>query len=187
MNGSATFSFDGREIPILSGRTIAAALLAAGESRLRHTREGDRRGVFCGMGVCQECLVEVDGRPAQRACMTAAREGMRVSSQPALARLTVPQATAGTEERVRRCELLVIGGGPGGLSAAAIAGEAGLDVVLVDERAKLGGQYFKQPAAAGAGPPTRCAVRGRQGPDRPHRRGRRRGPHRASGVGRVRA
>jgi NADPH-dependent 2,4-dienoyl-CoA reductase/sulfur reductase-like enzyme len=154
MNGSATFRFDGREIPILSGRTIAAALVAAGESRLRHTRQGDRRGVFCGMGVCQECLVEVDGQPAQRACMTAARAGMRVSSQPALARLTIPRATAGTEERVRRCELLVIGGGPGGLSAAAIAGEAGLDVVLVDERAKLGGQYFKQPAAAGSGPPT---------------------------------
>jgi NADPH-dependent 2,4-dienoyl-CoA reductase/sulfur reductase-like enzyme len=106
------------------------------------------------MGVCQECLVEVDGRPAQRACMTTATAGMRVSSQPALARLTVPADAAGSEERVRRCELLVIGGGPGGLSAAALAAEAGLDVVLVDERAKLGGQYFKQPAAAGAGPPT---------------------------------
>lgn len=153
MNDPATLSFDGREIPFRDGATIAAALLAAGELGLRHGRQGDRRGVFCGMGVCQECLVEVDGRPAQRACMTAARAGMRVVSQPTLPRLTTVAAVAGAQESVRRCELLVIGGGPAGLSAAAIAADAGLDVVLVDERTKLGGQYFKQPAVAGTGPP----------------------------------
>jgi len=43
-------------------------------------------------------------------------------------------------------EVLVIGGGPAGLAAAAVAGEAGLDVVLIDERSKLGGQFYKQPA-----------------------------------------
>ncbi|MCL2417693.1 MAG: FAD-dependent oxidoreductase [Conexibacteraceae bacterium] len=63
-------------------------------------------------------------------------------------------SAADSDERVRRCELLVVGGGPAGLSAAAVAAEAGLDVVLVDERAKLGGQYFKQPADAGASSPT---------------------------------
>ena len=154
MTEPATFTFDGLEIPIRDGMTIAAALIAAGEPGLKQSCQGGRRGVFCGMGVCQECLVEVDGRSAQRACMTAARAGMRIVSQPARARLTAPEPGVGSEDRVRRCELLVVGGGPGGLSAAAIAAEAGVDVVLVDERAKLGGQYFKQPAAAGAGPPT---------------------------------
>jgi thioredoxin reductase len=153
MNDAARFTFDGREISIRDGMTIAAALIDAGEPGLKQSREGGRRGVFCGMGVCQECLVEVDGRPAQRACMTIARAGMRIVSQPARARLTPPAPGVDSGELVRHCELLVIGGGPGGLSAAAIAAEAGLDVVLVDERTKLGGQYFKQPAAAGAGPP----------------------------------
>jgi len=45
-------------------------------------------------------------------------------------------------------DVLVIGGGPAGLAAASVAAEAGLDVVLVDERGKLGGQYYKQPADA---------------------------------------
>jgi thioredoxin reductase/bacterioferritin-associated ferredoxin len=47
----------------------------------------------------------------------------------------------------------VIGGGPGGISAAAVAAEAGLDVILLDERGKLGGQYFKQPADSDSTPP----------------------------------
>lgn len=167
-----SISFEGREIPIKEGATIAAALLAAGEPRLRETRDRDRRGVFCGMGVCGECLVVVDGQPGQRACMTPARAGMSVSRQPALpqlsrrarpaeapAKLTGAAVAAGaaavSSEHVRKCDVLVIGGGPGGLSAAAVAAEAGLDVVLVDERAKLGGQYFKQPASERmpSGPP----------------------------------
>src|SRR5262249_56002366 len=45
-------------------------------------------------------------------------------------------------------DVLVVGGGPAGLAAAAGAAEAGADVLLLDERAKLGGQYFKQPSAA---------------------------------------
>ena len=143
--------FEGRGIPIRHGATVAAALVAAGELSLRETRQGDRRGVFCGMGVCHECLVSIDGRPGQRACMTVARPGMSVSRQPALPQLRASAAAAAqdaraADERTRRCDLLVVGGGPGGLTAAAIAAEAGLDVVLIDERPKLGGQYFKQPA-----------------------------------------
>lgn len=158
-----SFEFEGRSIPATAGATIAAALTAAGELALKHSRQGDCRGVFCGMGVCQECLVEVDGIPGRRACMTAARPGMRVARSPALPKLEAMapllrpgdgSTTEARAEAARSCELLVIGGGPGGLAAAATAAEAGLSVVLLDERTKLGGQYFKQPAAPGAGPPS---------------------------------
>lgn len=167
---SPSFEFEGRSIPIAPGATIAAALTAAGELALKHSRQGDCRGVFCGMGVCQECLVEVDGVPGQRACMTAAEPGVRVLRSPALPQLDllpelpqlhVPPATPRQDAdhppdspgQRRECDLLVVGGGPGGLSAAAVAAESGLDVVLLDERAKLGGQYFKQPVSAGEGAP----------------------------------
>ena len=164
---ASSFDFEGRAIPMAAGMTIAAALTAAGELALKHDRQGGRRGVFCGMGVCQECLVTVEGRPL-RACMTAAQPGVRVVRSPALANLDQvprarrqgdPRASAEpTDERstpaetLRSCDLLVIGGGPAGLSAAAVAAEAGLDVVIVDERAKLGGQYFKQPSGPGREP-----------------------------------
>ncbi len=159
-----TFTFEGRSIPVPPGATIAAALTAAGELALRHSRQDDARGIFCGMGVCQECLVAVDGRVAQRACLTPARPGSSVERSPARPDLRedlradpredrVSLAVAAKPEQRRHCELLVIGGGPGGLSAAATAAEAGLDVVLLDERPKLGGQYFKQPAGASGRPP----------------------------------
>lgn len=79
---SFMFGFDGREIVAFPGETIAAALLAAGIRSLRRTEKGDRpRGLFCGMGVCFDCLVTVDGRPHLRACMTQAQPGMTVITQ----------------------------------------------------------------------------------------------------------
>jgi sarcosine oxidase subunit alpha len=71
-----TLRVDGREIRACAGESVAAALLAAGERRLgRSARSGAPRGAFCFMGTCQECLVRIDGAPAQ-ACMTPVRDGM---------------------------------------------------------------------------------------------------------------
>jgi len=76
------FTFDGQPIPAYPGESIAAALMAAGRRVLRTTaRAGEGRGLYCGMGVCWECMVVVDGMPATRACMTEARPGMRVETQ----------------------------------------------------------------------------------------------------------
>jgi predicted molibdopterin-dependent oxidoreductase YjgC len=79
---SGTFGFDGREVPFADGQTVGAALWAAGVVALRTTRvQGRLRGMFCGIGVCFDCLVVVDGRPDERACVTAAAPGMVVRTQ----------------------------------------------------------------------------------------------------------
>jgi predicted molibdopterin-dependent oxidoreductase YjgC len=78
-------SFDGREIEALDGETIAAALAASDIVAVRQARSGAPRGPFCGMGVCFDCLVVVDGIANTRACMTPAREGMEVRRQNGLA------------------------------------------------------------------------------------------------------
>ncbi len=52
-----------------------------GELALRTTAGGEPRGVFCGMGVCFDCLVVVDGVPSTRACVTWVRDGMAVATQ----------------------------------------------------------------------------------------------------------
>ena len=72
---------DGRPITAYSGETVFAALLAEGIKSLRQPSKGQAetgRGGFCGMGVCQECRVMVDGLPDQRACMIEVRDGMEV-------------------------------------------------------------------------------------------------------------
>ena len=76
------FFFNGQEIEAYEGETVAAALLAEGQTTLRHTpRRGEPRGLFCGMGVCFDCLMYIDGRPNQQACLTPVSDGMRVEIQ----------------------------------------------------------------------------------------------------------
>ncbi|MFF8194983.1 (2Fe-2S)-binding protein [Streptomyces bobili] len=77
-----TVTFDGREVDVLPGQTVAAALWASGVVAWRTTREEGRpRGVFCGIGVCFDCLVTVDGRPGLRACLTPATPGADIRTQ----------------------------------------------------------------------------------------------------------
>ena len=77
-----TFTLDGIAVTAFPGETIAAALLAAGIRGLRRTQNGDRpRGLFCGMGVCFDCLVTADGRTHLRACLTVVEPGMQVATQ----------------------------------------------------------------------------------------------------------
>jgi predicted molibdopterin-dependent oxidoreductase YjgC len=77
-----TLTFDGRELEALPGQTLAAALWSAGVTSWRTTRNGGRpRGVFCGIGVCFDCLVTVDGRPNRRACLVPAEPGADVRTQ----------------------------------------------------------------------------------------------------------
>lgn len=158
-------TFAGRPLRARATDTVASALVAAGELACRETLDGDRRGLFCGMGVCQECLVAIDGENGRRACMTPVRAGMTVERQPArpdLALTVVPPRASG-EPRELACELLVVGGGPAGLAAAVAAAEAGLAVVLADERAKPGGQYYKQPPEALVDDPARLDPQYRSG------------------------
>jgi predicted molibdopterin-dependent oxidoreductase YjgC len=73
------FQVDGQPAVAYEGETIATALMAAGRRVFRHTAEGEPRGVFCGIGMCFDCMVDVDGRNV-RACLTPAREGMIVTT-----------------------------------------------------------------------------------------------------------
>ncbi len=160
--------FEGRLIQALAGESVAAALLVAGERILSRGKDGSPRGLFCGMGVCHDCLVEIDGQAGLRACMTAVRGGMSIRRHDALpspsdGRLRDLAALPQGPPLEDTCDVAIVGGGPAGLSAAIAARRAGAGVLLVDERSTLGGQYLKQPASEGAVP--------RGGPDAQSRAG----------------
>ena len=80
MSDPVTITVDGRELTVPPGRTVAAALtLEDDRPGWRATRRAEgRRGLFCGIGACFDCLAEVDGRPGMRTCMVAVAEGMQV-------------------------------------------------------------------------------------------------------------
>ena len=76
------FYFNDQEITGLTGQSVGAALLANGDRILRKTRFNEKgRGVFCGIGVCFDCLVVIDGISNQRACIIEAKPGMKVQTQ----------------------------------------------------------------------------------------------------------
>ena len=135
-------TFDGRPIRALSGESVAAALAAAGIATFRHTAKGAPRGLYCGMGACFDCLVTINGRISQRACLAKVRDGLAVQSMPPASPAPLaplPEASAAEKP----CDVLVVGAGPAGLSAAIAAAEGGATVVVLDERDATGGQYLK--------------------------------------------
>jgi D-hydroxyproline dehydrogenase subunit gamma len=81
---AVTISIDGAPVLAYAGETVATVLIAEGHRATRTTVGGEPRGVFCGMGVCFDCLVVVDGVPNTRACMTFVAEGMDVRRQEGL-------------------------------------------------------------------------------------------------------
>lgn len=148
------FTFNGKQMSAPAHMSVAAALTEAGERAFRDTDAGAKRGVFCGMGVCQDCLVEIDGRANQRACMTKLAPDMEIRRQQARPPLgaQASAAPAPLQPETLHPDVLVVGGGIGGLNAALAASRAGADTVLIDERTVAGGQYFKQSAEKDAAP-----------------------------------
>ncbi len=73
---------DGETIPAREGEPIAAAIIAAGRLKLRHTRKTrEPRGVFCGIGRCTDCVMTVDGQANVRTCVTPVKAGMKITTQ----------------------------------------------------------------------------------------------------------
>jgi sarcosine oxidase subunit alpha len=77
-----TLWVDGKACEGFGGETVHAVLLAAGIRALRVDRKtGEPRGIFCGMGICYECRVTINGIPDQLACMTLASDGMQIETR----------------------------------------------------------------------------------------------------------
>ncbi len=71
---------NGRRSRVPAGITVAAALLDLGVTVFRRSATGEPRGPVCGMGVCYECRVTIDGVPHRRACIVPVANGMEVVS-----------------------------------------------------------------------------------------------------------
>ncbi|MGC9384236.1 MAG: (2Fe-2S)-binding protein [Kosmotogaceae bacterium] len=77
-----TFNFEGQELTAYEGETIAVALHANGIKNLRKTPKRERdQGFFCAIGKCSSCLMEVNGIPNVRTCITRVKEGMSIRRQ----------------------------------------------------------------------------------------------------------
>lgn len=81
MGGEVRFHFEGEVVTARADASLASALLAHSGAFTRQTAGGAGRAAHCMMGVCFDCLVEVDGTPNVQACMEPVRGGMNVRRQ----------------------------------------------------------------------------------------------------------
>ncbi len=139
------FRFDGRELTGYRGEMVATALFANGYKTFSIHRRGDApQGIFCANGQCSQCTVVVDGFP-QKSCVTPLEEGMDIRTLFHLPELPADdQPLSGYEKRELYCDVLVIGAGPSGLTAAIDLAKAGFSVILVEDKDRLGGKLLLQ-------------------------------------------
>jgi sarcosine oxidase subunit alpha len=78
MPESVTLSVNGVAVSLPAGSTVSAAILKTGVTRFRRSVTGEARGPLCGMGVCFECRVTINGEGHCRSCQTLCEDGMDV-------------------------------------------------------------------------------------------------------------
>lgn len=139
------FTFDGKTVDALPGETISSALFAAGIRVFgKHPNDGSPQGIFCANGQCSQCMVMANGLPV-KACMTPAVANMTVTSMNDLPVLPdVSQVPDMGETEIVDVDVLILGGGPAGMSAALELSESNVDVLLIDDKDRLGGKLVLQ-------------------------------------------
>ena len=78
MPETVTLVVNGVSVEVSAGSMVSAAIFTAGMYAFRRSATGEPRGPLCGMGICFECRVTIDGEPHYRSCQTACKDGMDV-------------------------------------------------------------------------------------------------------------
>ena len=124
------FTWNGEKLAAYEDEMIASALIANDVHIFgHHAKDHSPQGIFCANGQCSQCLVMADGVPV-KSCMTSLREGMRIESIEGLPKLPEDDDVPDLREPpLREVEVLILGGGPAGLSAAIELGRLGVEGV----------------------------------------------------------
>lgn len=142
---TVNFTYGGQKMAARENEVISSALFASGiRSFGKHHVDGSHQGIFCANGQCGQCMILADKVPV-KACITPIRDGMLVEPLNGLPELPAddkplpPSQVAEVET-----DVLIVGGGPSGLTAAEELGAKGASVIICDDKMELGGKLSLQ-------------------------------------------
>lgn len=140
-----SFTWNGQFLKGLDGEMISSALIANGIHIFgHHPIDNSPQGIFCANGQCSQCLVIVNDLPV-KSCMIPLAEGMDIHSVEGLPQLPLDDFFVSTSKPpVMDTDVLIVGGGPAGLSATIELGKLGVATLLVDDKDRLGGKLVLQ-------------------------------------------
>jgi NADPH-dependent 2,4-dienoyl-CoA reductase/sulfur reductase-like enzyme len=153
MSESVTLMVNGTPVTMPVGSMVSTAVLMAGVTAFRCSVTGEARSPLCGMGICFECRLTINGQAHSRSCQIPCENGMDVQTGAPDGRW--PMADGRWDKEVffksafRRshsaikCDVLIIGGGPAGLAAGYCAAQGDQRVCIVDDNLSLGGQIWR--------------------------------------------
>ncbi|MBW2022383.1 MAG: FAD-dependent oxidoreductase [Deltaproteobacteria bacterium] len=139
------FLWNGRALRGYEGEMISSALVANDIHIFgHHPKDGSPQGLFCANGQCSQCLVIADGVPV-KACMTPLQSGMLIESVEGLPELPADDEPVSPKKSpITDVDVLIIGAGPAGLSAAIELGRLGIDTLIIDDKDRVGGKLVLQ-------------------------------------------
>lgn len=139
------FFYQDQKLEAYKEEVIASALFAHGIHCFgKHAKDDSYQGIFCANGQCAQCLVLANGIPV-KSCVTPIQEGMKV--EPMLGHAALPEddkpVLQGKIEE-KEVDVLVVGGGPAGLSATIEMAKYGVSILIADDKQSLGGKLSLQ-------------------------------------------
>lgn len=140
-----SFTFNGEKLVGYEDMMVSSVLFLHGIKIFgHHPKDNSPQGIFCANGQCAQCTVLVNGKP-MKSCMTPLKEGMEISSCEGLPQLPADDAPVKVgNPSITEVEVLILGAGPAGLSAAKVLGAEGIQVLLVDDKDRTGGKLVLQ-------------------------------------------
>ena len=139
------FTWRGKMLLGHKNETIASALIANGIHIFGyHPKDNAPMGIFCANSQCSQCMVVANGFPV-KACVEFLQNNMLIEPVEGLTSLP-KESHHNSFSAIKEVKIpvLIVGGGPAGLAAAIELGKAGIETILIDDKAELGGKLTLQ-------------------------------------------
>ncbi len=139
------FYFNEKEFYGYEGEAVSSALIANGVKEFAiHKKNDAPKGIYCANGQCSNCTVIIDGIP-QKSCVTPLEGDMHIQTLKHLPELPADDHPFQHFERKEfKCDVLIVGGGPSGLTSAIELADLGFSIILADDKELLGGKLLLQ-------------------------------------------